>query len=190
MSQSQPPYHDTLTVTNGPEDGARFVLTESPILIGRDSQCIVNLQLDVTVQPEHARATADKGGFRVRRLTVSPVYVNGKRVGHIRSSKLESGGIIRVGYTELALSCAPNGLAARAKSRITDTDAAWALRTIGSLFTGFSKQILRGGRVAGRYVVQHWFLTLAVIVVVIMLQPDLRATALGVLRRLREVLGL
>lgn len=190
MSEPQTPYHDTFTVTKGPEDGARFVLTESPVLIGRDSQCVVNLQLDVTVQPQHARATPDNGAYRIRRLTAAPVHVNGKRVGHVRSKRLAAGGILRVGYTELILSCAPNGLATQSGSGFAESDAAWAIRGLGSQTAALMKQLLRGGIVAGGFLARHWVLTLLAVIVLIFLQPRLREMALDLLRGAAASAGL
>lgn len=128
---------DTLIIVNGPEDGADFSVSRSPILIGSDPACAVIIRLDSTVQGQHALAHAVAEGYRVRSTAGAPVYVDGKRAGRVRSRLLRPGGLLRVGYTDLILECSEGGLASRSKGLAVEHDLAWALRRsiakVGSL---------------------------------------------------------
>ena len=128
-------YADALAVINGPEDGAEFALTRSPITIGQAADCAVVVRLDNTVQERHATATAMAGGYRIRSAG-GPVYVSGKRTGSVRSRVLRPGEVLRVGYTEFVLECAPGGLASRSRGLSMESDVIWFLRKLLGLFTG------------------------------------------------------
>lgn len=135
--------NDCLAVVNGPEDGGEFPLIRAPFHIGRDSKCAVCLTLDNTIQPEHAHLSAASGGYRVRCLTSSPVYVDEKRVGFYRSRILKSGAALQVGHTLLALHCAPEGLATRSTGLVSENDFVYALRQIvRKLLSVFSDNVL------------------------------------------------
>jgi hypothetical protein len=158
-------FYDKLTVSKGPEDGMSFTITSTPVLIGRDPACLVNLQFDVTLQPEHARISLGRGGYRVRRVTAAPVYVDGARAGHIRSRRLDNGKVLRVGYTDLVLSCAEGGHAATGAPSWNESDAAWAFRAIfGSL-----RRLAGAAFIALKYVLrfmrEHWVWSLVLLAV-------------------------
>jgi len=121
---------DRFEVLNGPEDGTEFPLTRSPLDIGANPACAVHLRLDPQIRSFHARVTAVADGYRIRRLTGAPVYVNGKRAGLIRSRTVRSGGIVHAGATQLALECAPDGLAGRTHGLSSESDLGWALRLL------------------------------------------------------------
>lgn len=129
-------YADGLAVINGPEDGAEFALTRSPITIGQAADCAVVVRLDNTIQDHHATASAVAGGYRIRFLTGAPVYVGGKRTGSVRSRVLRPGEVLRVGYTEFVLECAPGGLASRSRGLTVEGDAIWLARKLIGAVTG------------------------------------------------------
>lgn len=123
---------DVLEVVNGPEDGTEFALTRPNFKIGTDSSCVVNLRLDPRVEAANAHVTVVSQGYRVRSLGGAPITADGKRVGRIRSCILRSGGLLRVGSTEMLLQCPPGGLASRSRALPTENDAVWTLRLLFS----------------------------------------------------------
>ncbi|MEK7793286.1 MAG: FHA domain-containing protein [Candidatus Hydrogenedentota bacterium] len=148
-------YADTLAVINGPEDGAEFALTRSPITIGQTADCAVVVRLDNTVQERHATATAVAGGYRIR-STGGPVYVGGKRTGSVRSRVLRPGEVLRVGYTEFVLECAPGGLASRSRGVSMESDAIWFLRKLTDLFAGVIASVIGLLFSLVRGIQRHW----------------------------------
>ncbi len=70
---------DRFEIVNGPEDGMAFPVTRSPIAIGVDPGCNVQVRLDADVVRVHARAMAVAEGYRIRRTGPKPVWVDGKR---------------------------------------------------------------------------------------------------------------
>ena len=119
---------DSLTVINGPEDGAEFSIVRVPAAIGQDPSCSILIRLDRLVQPIHAHLTAVSEGYRVRCATRAPVWVNGLRGGRARSRILRHGDRLTIGNTELILECAPDGLAHRSRGISTDGDLLWAVK--------------------------------------------------------------
>lgn len=185
--------HDTLTVTKGPEDGSEFALTTSPVFIGKDSSCLVLLQFDVNVRPIHARASVAKNGYRIRSAEGAPVYVADRRAGMIRSRTLRPGQVIRVGYTELVLGCAPEGLAATSSERWTESDIAWLGRAgisriaaLGRLLKGLAGRLL-GGLL--KIALEHWIISSVLLVAVLYLfVPQVREWMVAGVQYLRDVL--
>lgn len=151
-------YADVFEVVNGPEDGAEFPVPRTPVDIGSDPGCGVHISLDPDVKWFHARVTVVSDGYRVRRLTGGPVYVNGKRAGVIRSRIARNGGIVQVGNTELALRCASGGLAGRSVGLPSESDLGWLLRIIFRK-TGFAARVIYRGLRAllGRF---FWWLVI------------------------------
>lgn len=135
-------YADALAVINGPEDGAEFALTRSPITIGQAADCAVVVRLDNTIQDKHATATAVAGGYRIRSAAGGPVYVGGKRTGSVRSRVLRPGEVLRIGHTEFVLECAPGGLASRSRGLSIESDGIWFLRKLIGLFAAIVGSII------------------------------------------------
>lgn len=182
--------HDTLTVTKGPEDGSEFVLTTSPVFIGKDSSCLVFLQFDVTVRPIHARASVAKNGYRIRSAEGAPVYVADRRAGMIRSRTLRPGQVVRVGYTELVLGCAPEGLAATSAERWTESDFAWLGRAGLSRIVSLGRLLkVLAGRLL-KFTLEHWLITTVLaLILVYFFVPQVREWVGGRLQYIRDLLG-
>lgn len=123
-------YPDQFEVVNGPEDGTAFPITRTPVDIGSDPGCAVFLRFDKNVKAFHARVTVVSEGYRIRRKSNAPILVNGKRAGLVWSRIVRSGGIVRVGDTELVLQCAREGLASRSFGLPSESDLGWALRLL------------------------------------------------------------
>ncbi len=132
----QPGEPDSLTVVNGPEDGAEYALVRDPSAVGQDGSCVVQVRLDRSVQPIHVRVSAVPDGYRIRCSTGAPAYVNGRRIGRARSRVMRHGDLLKVGNTELVLECAPDGLASRSRGISTDGDLAWMAKNALSLLFG------------------------------------------------------
>jgi hypothetical protein len=165
--------NDTLIIINGPEDGTEFPLTRSPLQIGMDSSCVGNIRLDASVQPVHARVSAVSNGYRIRAIA-GKTWVNGKRVGAVRSRILRKGDLLRVGQTSMCLECAPGGLASRSQGIQTESDYVWALRQgvsgLWALLRGSASTVGRIGdmRGAGNVVVRRlvrWIMMLVILYV-------------------------
>ncbi len=122
---------DMLEVINGPEDGTEFPIARAPVIVGMDMACEVNVRLDETIDPFHARLTVVSDGYRVRKIRGGRLAVNGKRTGVFRSRILRAGDILEVGNTELYLRCSPEGLAKRSRGLPTESDFFWTLKTVG-----------------------------------------------------------
>ena len=149
-------FPDTLTVVNGPEDGAEFPITRAPFSIGQDATCAVGLRLDNTIQRVHARATSAADGYRIRGATGAPVYVNGKRAGMARSRILRSGDSLRIGYTDLVLECAPDGLASRSRGLVLESDLVWTLRRAFSTASDAMTGLVKLGVAVPVFAYRHW----------------------------------
>lgn len=121
---------DAFEVVNGPEDGTDFPVTRTPFDIGCDAGCGVMLRLDPEIKRYHARVTVVAEGYRIRRLANGPVWVDGRKVGIVRSRIVRSGGTVRVGGTDLCFVAAPEGLASRSYGMPTESDFGWALRLL------------------------------------------------------------
>lgn len=122
--------HDTLTIVNGPEDGTEFPLTQRSFMLGSDSECAVNVRLDGNVLPLHGRLVAVADGYRVRSTHGGRILANGRRIGLVRSQIVRHGDIVRVGDTDLALTCCPGGLAQRSRGTRIESDLFWATREV------------------------------------------------------------
>lgn len=122
---------DRFETINGPEDGTEFAVTRAPFDIGGDPGCAVNARLDDDVKRYHARAAVVAKGYRIRSLAGAPIYVNGKRAGRIRSRIARNKDIVKAGRTEFVVHIAEGGLASRSTGMPTESDVAWALRSLG-----------------------------------------------------------
>ena len=159
--------HDTLTVTKGPEDGSEFALTTSPVFIGKDPSCLVQLQFDVNVRPVHARASVTGSGYRIRSAEGAPVYVADRRAGMIRSRTLRPGQIVRVGYTELVLGCAPEGQATTSSDRWTESDFVWLGRAGASRIVSLGRLLkVLAGRLS-KIALEHWTITTVLVLILL-----------------------
>lgn len=138
--------HDRLEVVNGPEDGTQFPLTRTPADIGAGPSADIHIRFDSKIAPSHARITVIADGYRIRRLDRSAVWAGGKRAGKIHSRIVRDGDIIRVGNTEIALRCAPGGLAGRTRGIAVETDVEWAVRLLGARLRPFFRSVVRGTR--------------------------------------------
>jgi hypothetical protein len=126
---------DAFVVINGPEDGFEHTVVRAPFHIGRDETCTVLIRLDKAVAPHQALVTAVSEGYRIRNLGPNRVSVDGKPASMFRSRILRNNGVLTVGHTQLALDCAPDGLAHRSQGIVGESDFGWAvqeaLRAIG-----------------------------------------------------------
>lgn len=121
---------DRFEVVSGPEDGTEFQITRTPFDIGTDAGCGIALRLDQEVRRIHARVTVVAEGYRVRRMGNGPVWVDGRRAGLVRSRIVRSGGVVRVGGTDLFFAAAPEGLASRSYGLPQESDLGWMLRIL------------------------------------------------------------
>ena len=154
-------FPDYLVVVNGPEDGAEFPIARTPVYIGKDPQCAINLRLDNSIEAYHARITVVSDGYRVRSIGGASVFVNGKRVGVLVSHILRDGQLLQVGNTLMALECAPDGLATRSHGMASESDLAWLLRQSGDFAARATRRTLRFTSNAFREATHHWkFFTL------------------------------
>lgn len=153
------PHPDRFEVINGPEDGAEYPLTRVKMDLGSAQECAVQLRLDPKVRPRHALVSVVSGGYRIRRVEGTPVYVNGKRTGVVRSRIIRKGGVLQIGETELYLHCTEDGLASRSQGLVSDSDLGWILR----LFFGHAAATLSRALRLGRIVMGKAFLPIAVI---------------------------
>ncbi|MFP6584256.1 MAG: hypothetical protein VCD00_17100 [Candidatus Hydrogenedentota bacterium] len=81
----------------------------------------------------------------------------------IRSRMLLPKGVLKVGYTELVLSCADVGLASSAKARWSDGDAAWVLRSLGIKLLVLGHMVRNFLWSVLRLTLRHWILALVLI---------------------------
>ena len=166
---------DCFEVINGPEDGTEFVITRTPVFIGQDHSCAVNVRLDTSVRPCHARVTVVSDGYRIRSADGAPVYVDGKRAGVIRSRVLRPGGQVQVGSTLLALDCSPDGLASRSRGIVAESDLAWAIQQATTKVFQTGRSILRFAFAMLGRILNHWkFCTIVVLVLLFLLVPQFR----------------
>ena len=88
----------TLVVTEGPERGRVYSLTEGELIIGRDAACQVRLT-DMKVSRRHTRVNVRNGTCELVDLGSSNgTWVNG---GQIQTKPLEDGDLIGIGNTRL-----------------------------------------------------------------------------------------
>ena len=89
------------TVSNGPDSGLEFDLSDFPVKIGRGSFATIGLDGDLSVSREQAEIYVPENSLRIRDLkSAHGTYVNGVR---IEDSILESGDQIQVGSTVLVV---------------------------------------------------------------------------------------
>ena len=119
---------DRFEIVSGPEDGTEFPILRVPFDIGLDPACAVNIRLDQAVEPMHAQVTVVSEGYRIRSMGGGKLWVNGKRVGTVRSRIARNGDVLKAGNTELCLVTAADGLASRSHGVATESDGAWVLR--------------------------------------------------------------
>lgn len=131
------------------ESAKQFPITRTPLYIGSDLQCAINLRLDNGIEPYHARVTVVSDGYRIRSIGGAPVFVGGKRVGTLFSRVIHDGEFFQVGNTFLALECAPDGLAVRSRGMPSESDMAWLLRQVAD-------GSVRAGRWTARFLVNAW----------------------------------
>jgi len=137
-------YHaDYFEIINGPEDGTAFPVSRSPAKLGREASCILQPRFDQEIELVHARVSAVSGGYRIRAAGPSPLWVDGKRVGFIRSRIVRDGGIVRVGQTEFIMRTAPEGLASRSIGMPSESDLGWVLRLTGRNVYRLIRAIIR-----------------------------------------------
>jgi hypothetical protein len=142
--------------------------------IGCDGSCGIFVALDPEVKRHHARVTVVSDGYRIRRLGgAGPVYVNGKRVGIIRSRIVRHAGIVRVGDTELCLLAAPEGLASRSYGLPTESDIAWLLRLLGAQVIDFAQWARRTVIGLLSFLSRHWFMALMLLGFFFWLRTDI-----------------
>lgn len=179
----EPGVPDSLTVINGPEDGAEFSLLRAPLAVGQDPSCVVQIRLDRLVQPIHAQVSTVPDGYRVRCSTGSPAFVNGRRVGRAKSRVIRNGDVLKIGHTELILDCAPDGLASRSRGIATDGDAVWLAK---NAVTGVAGGILGAvhwlGGAAPPMLRSRKFVIVAAAAGLLMFWPEARYWAIAIVR--------
>ena len=165
---------DAFVVTNGPEDGAEHTIVRAPFHAGSHETCNLLLRLDKSVANHHALITVVSQGYRIRRLGAATVRVNGKRAGMIRSRVVRNGGIINIGHTQLALDCAPDGLAHRSQGIVAESDFGWLAQQSG-------RYALKGLRNAATFaislfgrIVSSWLAIFAVLFIIYFFVPPVR----------------
>lgn len=125
---------DSFVIINGPEDGTEFPVVRAPFHVGSGTGCAVQVRLDRDVEDAHALVTVVSDGYRVRKIDRQPVFVNGKRVGTLKSRIVRNGGVLQVGHTLVAVECSPDGLARRSRGIVSESDFGWAVQA-GATYT-------------------------------------------------------
>ena len=151
---------DRFEIVNGPEDGTEYPITRTPVDVGMDPQCAVNVRLDSKMASKHAHVTVVAEGYRVRALGSGKVWVNGKRTGTFRSRIVRNGGVLRTGVTELCLVTAADGLASRSRGLATESDLVWALNFLTRQFSLVFRVLWR----SLRYLSGGWIRKIVIIV--------------------------
>ncbi|MBI4558426.1 MAG: hypothetical protein HY706_12665 [Candidatus Hydrogenedentes bacterium] len=135
-------YADCFIVVNGPEDGTEHPIVRTPLYLGQDSTCAVQIRLDTSIQGLSALVTAVSEGYRVRRMDMTPIFVDGKRAGRFRSRIVRSGGYVQVGNTLLCMECVPDGLASRSHGIVSESDVGWLFQHFVRRFFGLFRALL------------------------------------------------
>jgi len=165
---------DAFVVTNGPEDGAEHTIVRAPFHVGSDESCNILLRLDKSVVRHHALITVVSQGYRIRRLGAAPVRVDGKRAGMLRSRIVRNGGTINIGHTQLALDCAPDGLAHRSQGIVAESDFGWVAQQSGRYaFRGLRHSTSFAISLFGR-IVSSWLAIFAILFVIYFFVPPVR----------------
>jgi hypothetical protein len=182
---------DHLAVVNGPEDGKQFVLIRSPFFIGREQDCAAALLLDNAVLPKHIQALAAADGYRVRCTSASPVFVNGKKVGMIRSRILRPGDTLKVGNTLMTLHTSPTGLSKRSRGTLTESDIAYfGRRVVGGMLSGLVSALQFGLRFA----LERWRVAMVLVMIGLVAYAPTRRVVFFYAERVwwqvREIVGM
>lgn len=180
---------DALIVINGPQDGTEFPLVDSELKIGQEPECAVKIPLDRNVQPVHAVATAAGEGYRIRAASGGALKVDGKSVGRFKSRLLKAGDVLTVGYTELVLEVAPDGMARRAKGIKVPSDIGWAFR---GGFKGLFKLSDKFGRFLisiPKWMWRHKFLSIVGIVIAVQFVPGLNQLVNPIINQIRSIIS-
>jgi hypothetical protein len=121
---------DCFIVVNGPEDGTEFPITRSPFYIGADSTCAVNPRLDSAMAEQHGMVSVVSEGYVVRCVKNARIYVDGRKVGALRSRILRPGSYLQVGNTLLCVECVPDGLSSRSRGIGPISDMRFGMRLV------------------------------------------------------------
>ncbi|MFP6581760.1 MAG: FHA domain-containing protein [Candidatus Hydrogenedentota bacterium] len=166
-------YPDVFIVINGPQDGTEFPIMENTVKIGQGNSCAINIALDRNVLPFHGIATAVGNGYRIRSTSGGTFLVDGKRAGRLKSRVLQSGGIMRVGYTELQLDCSLDGISRRSKGIKIPSDFVWAVKEIGKGLRVVLGTLLGFIIKVPGFALRHKILSLVALLLVIRFVPGL-----------------
>jgi len=121
---------DCFLVVNGPEDGTEFPIARSPFYIGADSTCVVNPRLDSAIAEQHGMVSVVSEGYVIRSVKNARIFVDGRKVGALRSRVVRPGSYLQVGNTLLCLECVPDGLSSRSHGVGSISDLRFALRLV------------------------------------------------------------
>jgi hypothetical protein len=90
---------------------------------------------------------------------------------------MRSGDVLRVGYTELTLDCAPDGPASRSRGVVTESDAAWILRRLAAFGGTIGAGALQALTLAGFALLRRWKMALVIGAIVLYVgAPNFRAS--------------
>ncbi len=162
---------DAFVVINGPEDGAEHTVVRAPFHAGCDETCNLLLRLDKSIARHHALITVVSQGYRIRSLGSAPVRVDGKRASMFRSRIVRNGGILTLGHTQLALDCAPDGLAHRSQGIVSESDFGYvAQQAVRYGFLGLRQMARIAISLFGR-IVSSWLAIFAVLFIIYFFVP-------------------
>jgi len=168
---------DSFVIINGPEDGTEYPVVRAPFYIGSDSTCPVQIRLDLDVEDHHALITVVSDGYRVRKTSRKPVFVDDKYTGGLRSRIVRNGGTIQVGNTLIAVDCSPDGLARRSRGIVYESDFGWAMqagaRNAWRLIARFVVFLLD----LVRRIATSWLAIFAIIFLLLVFWPSFRTWA-------------
>lgn len=180
-------YPDAFIVINGPQDGTEFPVMENTVKIGQGNACAINIALDRNVSPFHGIATAVGNGYRIRSTSGGTILVDGKRAGRLKSRVLQSGGILRVGYTDLQLECSLDGIARRSQGIKIPSDFVWAVKETGrGLMTVLGTLVGLVMKIPG-FGLRHKMLSLVVLILMIRFVPGVYRTIYPLIERVQNV---
>jgi hypothetical protein len=172
---------DYFVIVNGPEDGTEFPVVRSPLVIGSDPGATVSVRLDRGVRPKHAQISAVSNGYRVRRSEATPVWVNGKRTGALKSRIVRGGGIIQVGDTKICVQCSPAGLARRSTGIVSESDFAYFARSgLKNIFSSALSFLRTVRNTVGRVIFSGSGI-FAIVVLLLIFWPGFRREVLDIL---------
>lgn len=165
---------DSFVIINGPEDGTEFPVVRAPFHIGSDSTCPVQIRLDMNVEELHALVTVVSDGYRVRRTSRSPVFVNGKRTGSLLSRIVRNGGTVQIGNTLLAVDCSPDGLARRSRGIVYESDLGWAIQAGARNTVRFARGIALWFLDLGRRILASKLAIVSILFLLLIFWPSFR----------------